>query len=186
MRLERSFYTQDAYHLAQNLLGKVLCLKKDNHVEMYRIVETESYGGITDKAAHSYNNRRTKRTEIMYDEGGHLYIYFIYGMYYMLNIVASTKDNPEAVLIRAVKSLNTDKRNINGPGKLCRQLGIDKSFNGIDLVTSNDIYLIDDGYQVKDITKTKRINVDYAEEDKDRLWRFFITDYPFVSVKSKF
>ncbi|MDF2698498.1 MAG: 3-methyladenine glycosylase [Haloplasmataceae bacterium] len=182
MRLNRDFYTTDAYTLAINLLGKVICINQ----KRYRIVETEAYGGINDKAAHSYNNTRTSRTEVMYKAGGHVYVYLIYGMYHMLNIVASLKDNPEAVLIRAVEPLDDveEKKQTNGPGKLCKYMGIDKTFNGLDLCTDDTMYIKnDDYYKDFEIVYSKRVNVDYAEEDKDRLWRFYIKNHPFVSKK---
>ncbi len=185
MRLKRDFFRQNVYDLAQTLLGKVLCINREGKLEKYRIVETEAYGGVTDKAAHSYNDRKTKRTAVMYDDGGHLYIYLIYGMYYMLNVVANVIGIPEAVLIRAIEPLDKKAKNIrtNGPGKLCRHLGFDMSYYGVDLTTSHDIYLIDDEYMVDKVTQTTRINVDYAEEDKDLLWRFYLTNNPYVSKK---
>lgn len=179
MRLNREFFHQDAYQLGKNLLGKILNYRG----KRYRIVETEAYGGITDKAAHSYNNRRTKRTEVMYLDGGHLYVYMIYGMYYLLNIVAAQVDNPEAVLIRAIEPLDTieEKMSTNGPGKLCRHLGIDKRLNGYDLCSSSgDVFIEDDHYPIC-IRYSKRINIDYAEEDRDRLWRFYLKDNKYVS-----
>jgi DNA-3-methyladenine glycosylase len=179
MRLQRDFYLTDAYNLAQNLLGKVLCL--DN--KSFRIVETESYGGAYDRACHAYNYRRTERTKPLYLIGGCLYIYLIYGMYYMLNITANLDSVPEAVLIRAVEPLSFCEGKTDGPGKLCKTLNIDKRFNSLDLVESENMYIIDDGYFVKDIVETKRINIDYALEDKDRLWRFYIKDNPYISKR---
>ncbi len=185
MRLKRDFFIQDSYSVSIALLGKVLCINKAGKIEKYRIVETEAYGGITDRASHSFNNTRTKRTEAMYLMGGHVYIYLIYGMYYMLNIVANINDVPEAVLIRAVEPLDVqDKKiNTNGPGKLCKQLDINKSHNLVDLVTSDVMYLEDDDYMIKDYVTSKRINIDYAGTDKDRLWRFYIKDNRHVSKK---
>ena len=175
-RLDRNFYEQDAVTLAQLLLGKVLVINKEGIITRSRIVETEAYCGVVDKAAHSYKNRRTKRTEIMYHEGGHVYIYFIYGMYYLLNVVANKKDIPEGVLIRGVRELNNKGKLLDGPGKLTRALDIDKRFYGVDLTNDKDIYIIDDGYHIQEIIMTERINIDYAEEDKHRLWRFLIKE----------
>lgn len=179
-RLPRSFYLVDSLELAKKLLGKILVFKD----KRYRIVEVEAYRGENDKGAHSYKNLRTKRTEAMFYEGGHVYIYFIYGMYYNLNVVANIKDIPQGVLIRGVEPLddNDGKIKTNGPGKLCRELGIDKSYYGADLVTNNEIYIIDDDYEFQ-IVESKRINIDYAEEDKDRLWRFYIHGNKYVSKK---
>lgn len=185
MQLGREFFTQDAYLLAQTLLGKILCICVDENIKKFRIVETEAYGGAYDRACHAYNFRRTKRTEALYLPGGHVYIYLIYGMYYMLNITASIKDTPEAVLIRAVEPLyfNDKKITTNGPGKLCKQLGIDKSFNTLDLVSSDLLYLEEDSHKIFEIVTTKRINIDYALEDKNRLWRFYIKGNNHVSKK---
>lgn len=105
MKLEKNFFLVDGVTLAKNLLGKVLVRKIDNKILKARIVETEAYMGPLDKAAHSYKNRRTNRTEPMFLEGGHIYIYLIYGMYHCFNISANKKDIPEAVLIRAVEPL---------------------------------------------------------------------------------
>lgn len=183
-RLKREFFLREATVVALDLLGKVIVKKTVKGYLRWRIVETEAYCGITDKAAHSYGGRRTPRTEIMYHEGGLLYIYFIYGMYYMLNIVANRKEVPEAVLIRAVEPISkAANKGTNGPGKLCRALGIDKSHYGLDLCTSKEFYLLDDGYRPEKIVTTKRVNIDYAEEDKDKPWRFYISGNPYVSRK---
>lgn len=185
MRLNRKFYQQDAYSLAKSLLGKVICIKINDQWKKYRIVETESYGGATDRASHAYGFKKTKRKMPMYLDGGHIYIYLIYGMYYMFNISASKEDNPEAVLIRGVDPLefNETKSQTNGPGKLCRAMQIDKRYNEIDLVTSDIIFIEDNGYEVLDIVYRKRINIDYAKDDKDHLWRFYIKDNRHVSKK---
>lgn len=180
MRLTRNFFIVDVYILAQNLLGKVLCINKDEKILKFRIVETEAYS-VYDKACHAYNFRYTERTKGLYLDGGHLYIYLIYGMYYMLNIVAGKKGQPAGVLIRAIEPLNNKLTNTNGPGKLCRALMIDKTYNNVDLCESNLIYLEDDGYRPQKIVHTKRINIDYAKEDKERLWRFYIKDNQYVS-----
>lgn len=118
----------------------------------------------------------------MYHQGGHLYIYFIYGMYYMLNIVANIEGVPEAILIRALQPLSKDAAvNTSGPGKLCRALGIDKSLYGLDLCTSKELFLLDDGYRPEKIVATKRVNIDYSEEYKEKPWRFYIFENPYVS-----
>ncbi|HHZ18516.1 MAG TPA: DNA-3-methyladenine glycosylase [Acholeplasmataceae bacterium] len=167
-RLDRTFYRQDAVSLAQALLGKVLCVGG----KRARIIETEAYGGVTDKACHSYNNRRTARTEVMYRDGGHAYVYLIYGIHYLFNVVANGPDVPEAVLVRS--ALTSDGMELVGPGRVSKHLGIDKSYNGADLVTDADIYIADDGFKVGSIGANKRVNIDYAGVDKDRLWRFFL------------
>lgn len=176
----RDFYLVDALDLAEKLLGKILVFKN----KRYRIVEVEAYRGIEDKASHTYGNRRTKRTEAMYLEGGHVYIYLIYGMYYNLNVVANVKDVPQGVLIRGVEPLDyiEEKPSTNGPGKLCRELGIDKRHYGLDLVTSDEMYIIDDDYEFE-IVESKRVNIHYAEEYKDKLWRFYIKGNKYVSKR---
>ncbi|HEY8395229.1 MAG TPA: DNA-3-methyladenine glycosylase [Bacilli bacterium] len=181
-RLGRDFFLKDAPQLAFDLLGKVIYRKKGEEYLRWRIVESEAYGGVIDKAAHSYGGRRTKRTEAMYLAGGHLYVYFIYGMYYMLNIVANREEIPEAVLIRALEPLDIPL-DASGPGKLCKALGIDMSCYGLDLCTSREMFLVDDGYFPEKIVQTTRINIDYAEEDKLRPWRFYIENNPYVSKK---
>ncbi|MGI6769015.1 MAG: DNA-3-methyladenine glycosylase [Bacilli bacterium] len=183
-RLGREFFLRSATTVAPDLLGKVLVKQTAFGFLKWRIVETEAYCGIKDKAAHSYGGRRTPRTEIMYHQGGHLYIYFIYGMYYMLNIVANIEGVPEAILIRALQPLSKDSAvNTSGPGKLCRALGIDKSLYGLDLCTSKELFLLDDGYRPEKIVATKRVNIDYAEEYKEKPWRFYIFENPYVSRK---
>ncbi|QZY55190.1 DNA-3-methyladenine glycosylase [Crassaminicella profunda] len=196
MKLDKDFYMQDGITLAKDLLGKILVREIDGKRIMCRIVETEGYIGPIDKACHAYNNRRTNRTEVMFWCGGHAYIYLIYGMYHCLNIVANKKDKPEAVLIRAVEPLNEldllrENRKIkskalkdltNGPGKLCKALHITKKLNGYDLVKGEHLYLLDNEEQL-DIVEAKRVNIDYAEEYKDKLWRFYIKNNQFVSKK---
>lgn len=194
MRLEQSFYEKNSVTLAQDLLGKLLVREINGERIITKIVETEAYMGPEDKAAHSYKNRRTSRTEVMFQRAGIAYVYIIYGMYYCMNVVAAKEDIPQAVLLRGVEpteGIETIKKNrpikskkmqdlTNGPGKLCQALNIDKSLNGIDLVHSNEMYLLD--HQEKfEIVASKRINIDYAQEYKEKLWRFYIKDNPFVS-----
>ena len=118
-------------------------------------------------------------------EGGHTYIYLIYGMYYNLNIVASIKDDPQAVLIRAVEPLDFVEETLstNGPGKLCRKLRIDKTYYGIDLCSSDIMYICDEGFNDFEVIESKRINIPYAEEYQDKLWRFYIKNNKYVSRK---
>jgi DNA-3-methyladenine glycosylase len=187
MRLDRSYFCQDVLTVSEDLLGKVLNMKIDGELKRYRIVETEAYCGLRDKASHAYLNKRTKRTDVMFKEGGVIYVYLIYGMYHCLNIVVNHLDVPQAILIRAVEPLDQGeirlKKDIktNGPGKLCKHLGIDMSYNQVDLTTSNSIYITDEGYKPEEIIKGKRINIDYAEEAIDFPWRFYIKGNRFVS-----
>ena len=196
MKLKREFYLGDAISVGKALLGKIIVRKRKNgEIFSGRITEVEAYMGINDKASHSYNGRRTKRTEVMYKEGGYSYVFLIYGMYECFNVIVSTKEDPQAVLIRGLEPLNNketmfierkvkkEKDISNGPGKLTKALGITKEDNGEDLVLSENIWIEDDGYKVKDIIETKRIGIDYAEEYALKPWRFYIKDNIFISKK---
>ncbi|KPK33343.1 MAG: hypothetical protein AMS24_01405 [Chlamydiae bacterium SM23_39] len=185
MKLPLSFYqTKDVEKIAKDLLGKFLYTKINNNLTGGMIIETEAYGGIYDKASHAYNNRYTKRTSTMYEKGGISYIYLCYGIHYLFNIVTNKKNIPEAVLIRAlIPTIGIKKGSINltsGPALLTKALKIDKKLNGIFL-NSNIIWLEDKKIKIKKemISITKRIGIDYAEEDADRPWRFFIKK-PFI------
>ena len=196
MRIERKFYMRDAVTVGKDILGKIIVKKTaDGRMMSGRITEVEAYMGITDKASHSYGGRRTKRTEVMYKEGGYSYVFLIYGMYECFNVTAGREGDPQAVLIRGVeplenKNLMQEKRKVkkekdisNGPGKLTKALDITREDNGADLVAGENIWLEDDGYKVKDIVETTRIGIDYAEEDALKPWRFYIKDSIFVSKK---
>ena len=192
--LDQDFYLANTTQVAKDLLGKILCVSHKGEIHRARIVETEAYLGVKDPAAHSFGDRRTARTETMYMEGGHSYIYMIYGMYYCLNFVTATEGTPEAVLIRGVEPIPTHhpvkKKDLhtNGPGKLCRFYEIDKSQNGVKLwKKTSPLYVAEDDFKVspKSIVKAPRIGVDYAGEAA--LWplRFYLRDNPFVSKKPK-
>ena len=201
-KLEREFYNRDSIIVAKELLGKVLVHKIDGQRITAKIIETEAYMGIEDKAAHSYGGRRTSRVEVMYGSPGFSYIFLIYGMYCCFNIVTNEKEIPQAVLIRAVEPLEgtewmaqrrfgkpfdeltkSQRRGLtNGPGKLCGALSMNRSHNGIDLC-GNDIYVEESKSQNFSVVTTKRIGIDYAEEAKDYPWRFYIEGNEYVSVK---
>lgn len=203
MLLDKDYFQKDALYLAKDLLGKILVREIDGKIIKSRIVETEAYIGNGDKACHAYNGRRTKRTEVLYSEGGIAYIYLIYGMYNCLNVVTGIKEEAEAVLIRALEPLNefdyiSNKRfnkdfdNLtnaqklaltNGPGKLCKALLIDRELNAIKLYEKGKLYLIDDGFKDFGVVKTKRIGIDYAEEAIHFPWRFYIEGNKYVSKK---
>ena len=196
MRIERKFYMRDAVTVGKDILGKIIVKKTaDSRIMSGRITEVEAYMGITDKASHSYGGRRTKRTEVMYKEGGYSYVFLIYGMYECFNVTVGREGDPQAVLIRGVeplenKNLMQEKRKVkkekdisNGPGKLTKAIGITREDNGADLTAGENIWLEDDGYKVKDIVETTRIGIDYAEEDALKPWRFYIKDSIFVSKK---
>lgn len=200
MKLDRDFYSANALKLAPRLIGKKLVRVMGEKKLIARIVETEAYYGPEDKACHAYRNRRTRRTEVMYNPGGYSYIYLIYGMYCCLNIVCGPPGSPQAVLIRAVEPLNniddfvrnrkgnTAKLKManltNGPGKLCQAMNIDLNLNGMDLIKRTDLYLLD-GNSPDKLVSAPRINIDYAQEYSHKLWRWFDPDSMFVSVIKK-
>jgi DNA-3-methyladenine glycosylase len=166
IRLMRDFYIADVLSVAPALPGKILAVKvSDTVIHRLRITEVEAYRGVEDMACHAYKGR-TKRTEIMFHEGGRLYIYFIYGMYWLMNIVTGGENEPQAALIRGVE-------NYPGPGRLTKALAIDKSYYGEDLVTSERIWVEDDGLR-PEIKTSPRIGIEYAGDFwKTRPWRYF-------------
>ena len=181
-KLERSFYERDACTVARELIGKILVHDSLDGRTSGIIIEAEAYKGPEDKAAHSYGGRRTVRTEIMFHEGGLAYVYLIYGMHCCFNVTASVVGKPEAVLIRALEPIEgigimTARRGTSrvkslcdGPGKLCQAMGITREHYGADLC-GNEIYIADEGYDFP-VATSKRINIDYAEECRDFLWRY--------------
>ena len=166
-KLSRDFYIRDVLELVPDLLGKDIVLRLDDGAFIRRqITDVEAYRGQEDKACHA-SKGKTRRTSVMFEEGGSLYVYLIYGMYWMMNIVTGDRDNPQAALIRGVAD-------ISGPGRLTKSLFIDGSFNGEDLTTSNRIWLEDKG--LKPLFKTgPRIGIDYAGDYwKSVPWRYYI------------
>lgn len=200
-KLSRDFYSRDTETVAKELLGKILVHEINGYTLAGKIVETEAYLGVIDKAAHSYGGRKTPRVEVMYGKAGLSYVFIIYGMYYCFNVVTQKEGIPEAVLIRALEPVEgldiianerfkknydaltkTQIKNLtNGPGKLCNALKIDKSLNGEDLC-NNKLY-IEDANEAFNMVTSKRIGIDYAEEAKDFPLRFYIEDNKYVSVK---
>ena len=170
MRLEEEFYARPALVLAQDLIGKILVRRAGRKLYRARIVETEAYVGSHDLACHAAKGR-TKRTEIMFGPAGRAYVYLIYGMYELLNIVASAIDDPQAVLIRAAEPLDDWAADLSGPGKLTRSMKITRADNGVSLL-SDRLHLIDDPENQPQIVATKRIGIDYAQEWKHELLRF--------------
>jgi len=197
MKLTHDFFVRkDTLHIASDLLGKLLVVSSETGERVSgMIVETEAYLGEIDKAAHSFSGRRTARNEITYAEGGHVYVFFIYGLYYQLNFVCSRIDHPSVVLIRAVEPVEgieimrtrrgkmPDKNLTSGPGKLCIAFGIDKSFNGEDLL--GDRIWVEEykNFSRDETVSGKRIGVGYAEEFAEMPWRFWLTNNLFVSKK---
>jgi DNA-3-methyladenine glycosylase len=209
--LNRTFYDRGTRKVARELLGKRLVhIVKGRRISGI-IVETEAYLGSKDRAAHTFGGRRTQRNEVMWGEGGHAYVYFIYGMHYCINAVAKSEGIPEAVLIRALepdegidfmmRARRHPKISVtltNGPGKLCEALAITREENGADLtidrcrttVSSESqgdfnglLFIEDTGLKVPaaKIISGPRIGVDYAEEAKHWPLRFCVRGNPFVS-----
>ncbi|HEY8271872.1 MAG TPA: DNA-3-methyladenine glycosylase [Pseudobdellovibrionaceae bacterium] len=192
MILDQEFFFQKTESVAKQVLGKVLCFENRNgQILSGRIVETEAYLGICDPACHSFGNRKTERTKTLYLPGGYSYIYLIYGMYYCLNFVTREENIPEAVLIRALQPVeisegNLSKKNLltNGPGKLCRYLGITSKENAIPLWRKNSrLWVEDDGFAMKprSIITTVRVGIDYAKEAAQWPLRFYLKGNLWVS-----
>ncbi len=194
--VRRQFFLQPTHVLARSLLGKLLFLDNAGG----RIVEVEAYQGPTDRGAHSFGGRRTARTEVMFGEPGHAYIYRIYGRYDCVNVVSAALGCPEAILLRALEPLaciddlvrrrNCPPRRLsvgmrdltNGPGRLTQALGIDRSWNGHPL-WQTPFYIADDGFVVPaaNIRQGPRIGIGYAGSAAEFPWRYWIAGNSFVS-----
>ncbi|TKK64428.1 DNA-3-methyladenine glycosylase [Ilyomonas limi] len=199
-KLPASFYNRnDVVQIARELLNKILVSCFNGIFTAGRIVETEAYRGIVDKASHAFGGRRTNRTEIMYGEGGKAYVYFCYGMHHLFNVVTNTADVPHAVLIRALEPmmgieemlLRTGKKKVDytltkGPGNVAKALGINVKHTACSLL-GNALFIADDGVvlQGENIIATPRIGVDYAGEDALLPYRFYIQNNKYVSGKKK-
>ena len=191
--LPKSFYNRNTLQVAQDLLGCFLVILPNGkspatngahansakRISKFKIVEVEAYNGPYDLASHA-SRGWTKRNSVMFGQPGIIYVYFTYGMHYMLNIVTERKDYPAAILIRAV-----ELESGNGPARLTKALKIDKSFNGLPIYTKKYGLWIESRAKNEklQIIKTKRIGVDYAGKYKDKKWRFYIRDNKFVSKK---
>ncbi len=200
MKIERSFYEQETLIVARDLLGCILVHKSKDGELSGIIVETEAYLGTNDKAAHSYNGRHTPRMDPLYKRGGFAYIYQLHGYNYCFNVVTEKEKVPQAVLVRALEpimglelmaqhrriDLSSDKlKNLtNGPSKLCQALNIDTSLNGIDICGDELFITTGDDLNLQ-VRATPRININYAEEDKFKPWRFLIKGNEFVSHTNK-
>ncbi|TVQ66161.1 MAG: DNA-3-methyladenine glycosylase [Balneolaceae bacterium] len=187
--LPRSFYeTDDVVSIARSLIGKVLMHEHSDGITSGMIIETEAYSGTNDKACHACNGRRTARTEVMYGEPGHSYIYLCYGIHHLFNVVTNRAGRADAVLIRAlwplkgmdIMQIRRGTRNLtglcDGPGKLTQALAITTNLNGLSL-TGGALRIEDQGFQTDQnaILQTPRIGIDYAEEDAALPWRFLIS-----------
>ncbi|WP_225975406.1 DNA-3-methyladenine glycosylase [Panacibacter ginsenosidivorans] len=199
-KLDVSFYNRsNVLQVAEELLGKILVTNFDNKITAARIVETEAYNGIVDKASHAYNNRRTARTEIMYGNAGTAYVYLCYGIHHLFNVVTNAKNIPHAILIRAAepvygletmlnrtRKLIVDNTLTKGPGNVSKALGIDTAHTGLSLL-GKKIFIVDDNYSAHKnaVSTSVRIGVDYAAEDALLPYRFYIKGNVFVSGKIK-
>lgn len=164
MRLLRNFYENDISQVAPALIGKSLVIRKNDITFPYVITEVEAYGGSEDDASHARFGK-TKRNRIMFSKGGYVYVYLIYGIHWMLNIVTGPEDQPQAILIRGLEG-------IEGPGKVAKQLDIDKTFYGEDLTLSKRIWIENNNEKVSFIQKP-RLGIDYAcEHWRNIKWRY--------------
>jgi DNA-3-methyladenine glycosylase len=190
-KLPLSFFGRSTHQVARELLGKILVSRSRGIRSTGRIVETEAYVGEIDPAAHCYRGK-TPRSSIMYGPPGRAYVYFIYGMYEMLNFVTEAEGIPGAVLVRALEPLEgisamkrrrgvakADRELCNGPGKLCQAMGIPLAWNHKPL-DSPDFHLVDDGFEWEDsgVMKSPRVGITGGTE---HFWRYFPAENRFVS-----
>lgn len=193
--LPRSFYARDVLEVAPECVGKLLVHASPEGLCAGRIVECEAYRGPEDRAAHSFDGRRTARTEAMFGPPGHVYMFRLYGSSWALNLVTGREGEPQAVLVRALapvlgveimsarRGFAADRREVsNGPGKLCHALGIDGRFYGADLVTG-PLFLAEDGRAPPPVVaRSPRINIDYAGDWIEKPWRYYERGSRYVSV----
>lgn len=197
-RLPRRFYARDPVTLARALLGQRLVRVLDDGTRLAgRIIETEAYLGVEDRAAHSYGGRRTDRNAAMWGPAGHAYVYFIYGLHHCMNVVAEGPGRPSAVLVRALEPLEgleamrvfragkvpagrlRDTDLCSGPAKLARALRLDRSLDGTDLVNSEVLFIESGRAPPPDrISTGPRVGVAYAGEWADKPLRFWLADHP--------
>ena len=193
-RLPLGFYIRDnVISIARDLLGKQIVSFAEGRHTSGIITETEAYNGIVDKASHAYGDRRTKRTETMYREGGVAYIYLCYGIHSLLNVVTNIKGVPHAVLIRSVMPLDGIEimeerigrrvkiKDGQGPGKVTKLLGLTFADDGADLIKGDKLWIENTKINLPEdkISVTPRIGVDYAREDALLPYRF-LTDPEYI------
>ena len=193
-RRDKNFFMHNAVYAAKNILGDYIVVKRKRSLLAGKIVETESYLGADDDASHSFGAKVTARNKVLFEEGGVVYVYLIYGMCWCFNIVVSGKGDPQAVFIRAVEpvlGINIMLRNrktkelsllTKGPCRFTEAFGIDKSFLGKSLLSDN-IYILHNTSKKVEIVSAKRVGIDYANKSKDLPLRFYIKGNPFVSKK---
>jgi len=192
VRLKRKFFERDTQTVAKDLLGKYLVRKTIKGNIVCKIIEVEAYLGPEDKASHCYDYKKTEKTKIMYMKPGTLYVYYIYGTYFCMNVITEPEGMPCGVFFRqlyphegielmkenrTVKIGKNFKNLLDGPSKLCMALNVTKEiFNGKDSCSPDANLYFAEGVEIdnNDIILNKRVGIDYAEEDKDRLLRFSI------------
>lgn len=198
-KLGYAFYDRtNVVAIAKELLGKIIVTNFDNQHTSARIVETEAYAGVIDRASHAYGGRRTNRTEVMFGRPGKAYVYLCYGIHHLFNIVTNREDIPHAVLIRAAEPIDgidimlertgkskPDFTLTKGPGNVSKALGIRTTHTGLDLL-NDELYIADDGFKMKkqDIITSPRIGVDYAGDDALLHYRFSVRGNKYVSGKN--
>lgn len=187
------YQNTDVVEMARLLLGKVLCSNTNGTITKGMIVETEAYSGDGDKACHANGQRKTSRNAVMFESGGHAYVYLCYGIHHLFNVVTNRAGRADAVLIRALQPIEgietmflrrkiskLEKRLTGGPGMLTQAMGISTRHYGYKL--NDDVIWIEEGsVDQSQIIATTRIGVDYAEEDAQKPWRFYIKENPWVS-----
>lgn len=168
--LDRSYFSRPTLEVARSLIGKFLVRDNGQGQVAGKIIEVEAYIGAEDKACHA-SKGRTQRTDVLFGPAGVAYVYLIYGMYHCLNVVTEIENFPAAVLIRAIE---IEGRLIDGPGRLCRELCIDRTLNRQDLTNGESLWLEDRNHPVSPmaIGAFPRIGVDYAGLWAQKLWRF--------------
>ena len=200
-KLPVSFYQRSSViQTAKELLGKILVTKWDRIETSGRIVEVEAYNGVIDKASHASGGRRTNRNEVMYGKGGVAYVYLCYGIHHLFNVVTNEQETPHAILIRALEPLKgidtmlkrTNKKQLDhtltkGPGNVSKALGISFKHHSGHSLLSKDLFIAEDNFVLnkKAVASSSRIGVDYAGDDANLPYRFYIKGNPFVSGKPK-
>jgi len=179
----RAFFLRDTETVARELLGGWLVRRIGQRLYAARLTEVEAYLGVDDPACHSFGGRRTARVEPMYRDGGHLYVFLVYGIHCCANVVTREEGVPQAVLLRAAQSERAEvpASLLSGPAKLCRALGIDRRYSGLDLLEDARFGLYPDPVPARRIVASPRIGVDYAGEAATWPLRFCIGDAPSLS-----
>lgn len=177
MILKRSFYNRSTLDVAKDLLGCIIVRKIGKQETRALITDVEAYIGENDLACHA-SKGRTPRSEVLYGQPGHAYVYLIYGMYFILNVVTEKKEFPAAVMFRAIKIDGVEYKQTNGPGKICKVLQIDKSLHNWDLTKGEKLWIEKPKKTNEfEITEQKRVGIDYALHCKEYLWRFTLAQY---------